>query len=135
MKLCRNPLFTYAKIAKSFQNMYRQRNPGGRYTITIASAMSALLLINIWSLILLVSLLDHGWLASRPRIGPVGFAAMCVALFTVEIILVDRVFTKVDRDESFAARVAPAPPHIAMWYLGISIALLGVTTILRRALS
>jgi hypothetical protein len=131
----RNPLVTYAKIAKSFQNMYRQRDPAGRYTITIASAMSALLLINIWSLVLLVSLLDHGWLASRRKIGPVEFAAMCAALFTVEIILVDRVFTKVDRDERFASRVAPASPRIATWYLGISIALLGVTTILRRGLS
>ena len=130
-----NPLVTYAKIAKSFQNMYRQRDPDGRYTITIASAMSALLLINIWTLVLLVSLVDRGYLTSRRRIDPVEFAALCVGLFTVEIILVDRVFTKVDRDERFASRVAPASPRISMWYLGISIVLLGITTILRRVLS
>jgi hypothetical protein len=130
-----NPLVTYAKIAKSFQNMYRQRDPDGRYTITIASAMSALLLINIWSLVLLVSLVDHGCLAGRRRIGPVEFAALCAGLFTVEIILVDHIFTKVDTDERFASRVASASPRIAMWYLGISIVLLGVTTILRRGLS
>lgn len=130
-----NPLVTYAKIAKSFQTMYRQRDPDGRYTITIAAAMSALLLINIWTLVLAVSLIDHGWLTSRRRIGPVEFAALCVGLITLEIILVDRVFTKVDEDERFASRVAPAPPRISMWYLGISIVLLGIATILRRALS
>jgi hypothetical protein len=130
-----NLLITYAKIAKSFQTMYQRRHPDGRYTITIASAMAALLLTNIWSLILLVSIVDHGWLSSRRKIGPVEFAAFCAGLFILQIIVVDRVFTKVDRDKRFASRVVPAPPRISMWYLGISVVLLGVSTVLMLGLS
>jgi hypothetical protein len=125
------PLVAYAKIAKSFQNMYRQRAPDRRHVFAIASAMSALLIINIWCLVLLVSLVDHGWLASRPRIGPVEYAASCAGLFTVEMILVDRVFTKIDSDKRFASQVAPARPSISMWYLGISAVLLITLTILK----
>jgi len=130
-----NPLITYAKIAKSFQTIYRQRAPDSRYTIAIACALCALLLINIWSLILLVSLVDHGWLSSRRRIGPVEYSVVCAGLFIAEMIVVDRVFTKIDTDEGFASRILPAPPRISLWYLGLSAVLLGVSTILKLGLS
>jgi len=95
--------------------------------------MSALLLLNIWSLFLLVSLVDHGGLASRPRIGPVEYASFCVLLVVAESIFVDRVFAKIDRDIAFAARVGPAPPRISMWYLASTVILLGVVTVVRLA--
>jgi hypothetical protein len=123
----------YAKIAKSFQNLYRRQDSKRRYTITVAYAMSALLLLNIWSLFLLVSLVDHGGLASRPRIGPVEYASFCVLLVVAESIFVDRVFAKIDRDIAFAARVGPAPPRISMWYLASTVILLGVVTVVRLA--
>lgn len=128
-----NPVVAYAKIAKSFQNLYRRRNLHSRYTITIAYAMSALLLVNIWSLFLLVSLVDRGTLASRPRIGPVEYASFCLLLVVAESIFVDRVFATIDRDIAFAARVGPAPPRISMWYLASSLILLAVATIVRAA--
>jgi hypothetical protein len=124
-------MVAYAKIARSFQNLYRRRDSNRRYTITIAYAMSALLLVNIWSLFLLVSLVDHGRLASRPRIGPIEYASFCVLLVVAESIFVDRIFAKIDRDIAFAARVGPAPPRISMWYLASSVILLAVVTIAR----
>lgn len=124
-----NPVVAYAKIAKSFQNLYRRRDSKRRYTITVAYAMSALLLLNIWSLFLLVSLVDHGGLASRSRIGPVEYASFCVLLVVAESIFVDRVFAKIDRDFAFAARVGPAPPRISMWYLASTVILLAVATV------
>src|SRR5271155_5562337 len=105
-----NPVVAYAKIATSFQNLYRRRDSKSRYTITIAFAMSALLLVNIWSLLLLASLVDHGKVASQPRIGLVEYATLCALLVVAEFILVDRVFSKIDRDKAFAARVAAASP-------------------------
>ena len=126
-----NAVVAYAKIAKSFQNLYRRRGLKRRYTITIAYAMSALLLVNIWSVFLLVSLVDHGGLVSRLRIGPVEYASFCVVLVVAESIFVNRVFAQIDRDIAFAARVGPAPPRISMWYLASSVILLGVATIVR----
>lgn len=126
-----NPVVAYAKIAKSFQNLYQRGGSGGRYTLVIAVAMSALLLVNLWCLVLLVSLVDHGRLAGRPWLGPVRYASLCALLVVVELILVDRVFTKFDIDEAFAARVGPAPPRISLWYLASSVILLAVATIVR----
>lgn len=126
-----NPLVKYAKIVISFQNLYRQRDPNSRYTIVIASAMTALLMINIWALILLASFVDHGWLASRRRIEPVEFTGLCVGLFVMQMVLIDFVFTKVEGDKQFASRVAHASPRVSMWYAGISVALLIVSTVLR----
>jgi hypothetical protein len=126
-----NAVVAYAKIAKSFQNLYRRRGSKRRYTITIAYAMSALLLVNIWSLFLLVSLVDHGRLASRPRIDPVEYASFCALLVVAVSIFVDRVFAKIDGDIAFAARVGPAPPRISMWYLASSVILLAVVTMVR----
>jgi hypothetical protein len=124
-----NPRIAYAKIAKSFQTLYRQREPESRFTIAVACAMSGLLVINNWCLILLF--VDHGSLSSRRRISPVEFVALCAGLFIVEIILVNRVFIRIEKDERFASRVVPAPPRISMWYLGISIVLLVGSTILK----
>src|SRR5580700_10974235 len=117
------PLVRYAKIVISFQNLYRQREPSSRHTVAIASAMSGLLVANIWAFALLASLVDHGWLASRRRIAPIEFAGLLVGLFVVQMTLVNLVFTKVNGDKQFASRVVPASPRISIWYVGISIAL------------
>jgi hypothetical protein len=116
-------------IAKSFQNIYRRADPGGRYVVTIACAMSALLIANIWSVVLLISL--DGWSASHQRIGPTDFGLLCAGLVLAEIIFVDRAFSKIDRDEAFAARVASASPRISLWYVASSVALLGLLTIVK----
>jgi hypothetical protein len=65
----------------------------------------------------------------------VEFAALCAGLFIVELILVDRVFTKVDRDKEFASRVVPVSPRISMWYGWGSVVLLVASTILNLGLS
>jgi len=81
--------------------------------------------------LLLVSLVDRGRLASRPSIGPVEYASLCALLVVAEFILVDWVFSKIDRDKAFAARVAAASPHISKWYIASSVILLGVVTLVR----
>jgi hypothetical protein len=130
------PFVAYAKLPMSFRNLYQSRRDGlGKSLVAIACAMTGLLIVNIWSLILLVSLVDHGWLASRRRLGPLEFAALCAGLFIVELILVDRVFTKVDRDKEFASRVVPVSPRISMWYGWGSVVLLVASTILNLGLS
>ena len=40
-------------------------------------------------------------------------------------------FSKIDRDKAFAARVAAASPHISKWYIASSVILLGVVTLVR----
>jgi hypothetical protein len=131
-----NLLVAYAKLQMSFRNLYQKRHDGlGKSVLAIACAMTGLLIVNIWSLILLVSLVDHGWLASRRRLGPVEFAALCAGLFMAELILVDRIFAKIDRDKRFAFRVVPTSPRISIWYGGISVVLLVVATILNLGLS
>jgi cytochrome bd-type quinol oxidase subunit 2 len=128
-----DPLVVYAKIIKSLQNMYRRADPNGRYVVTIACAMSGLLIANIWSLVLVVSL--DGWFSNRRRIGPAEFALLCAGLVIAEVILVDRVFSKIDRDKEFAARVASAPPRISLWYIAGSAALLGALSVVKLAMS
>jgi hypothetical protein len=126
-----NLFVAYAKLPMSFRNLYQSRHDGpGKSVVAIACGMTGFLIVNIWSLILLVSLVEHGWLASRRKLGPVEFAALCAGLFIVELILVDRVFTKVDRDKGFASRVVQASPRISMWYGWSSVVLLVVSTIL-----
>ena len=128
-----SPLVAHARIAKSLQNIYRRADPNGRYVVTIACAMSALLITNMWSVVLLVSL--DGWSASRQRIGPAEFALSCLGLVMAEIILVDRAFSKIDRDEAFAARVASASPRISLWYVASSVALLGALAIVKSVVN
>lgn len=119
----------------SFQNMYRQRDPKGRYSIATAIAMPTMLFVNIWSCVLLASLVDRGWLANRRRIGTVEFAALSVGLFVVEMILVNLIFAKVDEDKGFALYVGSASPRISMWYGGISVVILLACSALKIGLS
>lgn len=131
-----NPFIAHAKLLMSFRNLYQRRHEGlGKSVLAVACAMTGLLIVNIWTLILLVSLVDHGWLASRRRLGPVEFAALCAGLLIVELILVDRIFTKVDRDRGFASRVESTSSRISVWYGWISVVLLVVLTILSLGLS
>ena len=131
-----NPFVAYAKLMMSFRNLYQIRRDGlGKSVVAIASAMTGLLIVNVWTLVLLVSLVDHGWLASRRRLGPVEFAALCACLLIVELIIVNRVFTKVERDKGFGLCVASTSPRISVWYGWVSVVLLVVSTILNLGLS
>ena len=130
-----NPIVAYAKLLMSFRNLYQSRRDGmGKSVVAIACAMTGLLVVNIWTVILLVSLVDHGWLANRRRLGPVEFAALCACLFMVEFILANRVFTMADRDREFASRVASASPLISVRYGWVSGVLLVLATILNLGL-
>ena len=127
-----NLLVAYAKLPMSFRNLYQRRHDGGgKSLVAIASALTGLLIVNIWSLLLLVSLIDHGWSASRRRPGHWEFGALCAGVFVVEMILVDRIFARVHRDKGFADRVISSSQRISKWYAGISIGLFAVATIVK----
>lgn len=125
-----NPLVAYAKIPMSFWNLYRRRRPQANYTVAIACAMSGILVVNVWSFVLLVSLIDQGWLAERRRIGPGEFAVLLMGVLLAELVFVNFVQNKVARDVRFAMKVKASPPSITIWYAIASVALLAVSTIL-----
>lgn len=125
-----NPLVTYAKIVMSFMNLYRRRRSQGNHAVAITFAMSGILVVNVWSLLLLVSLVDRGWLAERSRLSAGEFAGLLLGILVVELTLVNFVQNKAARDAGFAARVGTPPPNISIWYAGISAALLAVSTLL-----
>lgn len=129
-----NPVVAYAKIAKSFQNMYRERDPSRNTVLAIACAMFGILAVNVWTLILLVSQLDHGWLGNRRRITGVEFAFFGFCAFVAEYILVYRVFDRLKTDKAFASLVAPATPNVAKWYAAASAVLLLLLTAIKLVL-
>jgi hypothetical protein len=125
-----SPIVAYAKIAMSFWNLYRQRRPQANYTAAIAFAMSGIFVINVWSIILCVSLLDHGWLASRREISRIEFAMLLVGVLIAEFLFVDFIKKKATRDKTFFAEVGAASPSISIRYALISVALLVASTVL-----
>jgi hypothetical protein len=124
-----SPVVAYAKIAMSFLNLYRRHRPKDSYTAAIAFAMSGLFIINMWTLLLCVSLVDHGWLASRRRISRIEFAMLFLGIVFAEFLAVDLINRKLSRDKIFFAKVGAAPPSISIWYALISVALLAVSTV------
>jgi len=125
-----NLLVAYAKIPMSFLNLYRQRRPRSIYTVAIGCVMFAILVINVWSLILFVSLFDRGWLVDGPRIGPSEFAGLCLGILLTEIVFVAFVQHKTARDANFADRVRNARPTISICYTVVSVALLAASALL-----
>lgn len=126
-----NPLSMYAKIPMAFMNLYRlHHRDQASYTLAIAIAMSGILLVNIWSILLLVLLLNPAWLSTRPKIGPVEFTGLLLAVLIVEIHFVDSVQKRATRDVAFGARVRDEPPSTAIWYASISVFVLAMSTIL-----
>jgi hypothetical protein len=125
-----SPVVAYAKIAMSFWNLYRQRRPQANYTAAIACAMSGIFVINIWSCILCISLVDHGWLASRREISRIEFAMLLLGVLIAELLFVDFVKKKVTRDKRFFAEVGAASPSISIRYALVSVALLVASTVL-----
>jgi hypothetical protein len=97
--------------------------------------MSGILIVNLWSLVLLASLVGHGWLAQRRSIGPLEFAVLLLGILLAELVFVSFVLSKAARDRHFANRVGSAQPKIAIWYAGISAATLAVLTILFVAMN
>jgi hypothetical protein len=131
-----NPIVVYAKISMSFLNLYRRRRgSGGRYTVAIAFAMSGILIVNVWSIVLIVSMIDRGWLAERRRIGPAEFSALLSGLLLAEWLFVNFVQAKATSDLRFAERVNAANPSIAIGYAVGSAALLVATTIVHIVFS
>jgi hypothetical protein len=114
----------------SFWNLYRRRRAQASYTVAIACAMSGILMVNVWSFVLFVSLIDHGWLAERRRISPGEFSALLLGVLLAELIFVNFVQNKVAQDVRFAIKVKASPPSISIWYAIVSVALLAVSTIL-----
>ena len=56
-----NPFAAYAKFPMSFRNLYQSRRDGlGKSLVAIASDMTGLLIVNIWSLILRLEALRSG---------------------------------------------------------------------------
>lgn len=125
-----NLLVTYAKIPMSFLNLYRRRSRQGSYTVAIAFAMSGIFVVNVWSFVLLTSLIDHGWLSERPKITSREFAVFLLGVLLAELAFVSFVQNKAARDARFAARVSGSRPSISIWYAFISAALLVASTIL-----
>jgi hypothetical protein len=123
-------LVIYAKIPMSFLNLYRRRRPQANYTLAIACAMSGILVANIWSFFLLLSFVDHGWLAARRRIAPLEFTGLLFGIFLAELVFVSYVRSKVSHDKEFASRVCTASPSISIWYAIASAVLLGSAAIL-----
>lgn len=129
-RLLMNLLVAYARIPMSFLNLYRQRRPQGTYTVAIGCIMFGILVINLWSLILVISLFDRGWLADGPRMDPTEFGGLCVGVLLTEIIFVGFVQHKTARDSTFADRVRNSRPTISICYTVVSVALLAVSAIL-----
>jgi hypothetical protein len=125
-----NLLVSYAKIPMSFFNLYRQRRPRRAYTVAIACVMSTIILINLWTVILLVSLVDRDWLTDSAEFGAVDFAEVFLGIAFIELLFVIYVQRKVARDIHFAERVRDAPPLVSICYTMVSVALLAVLAVL-----
>jgi hypothetical protein len=125
-----NPLVSYAKIPMSFLNLYRQRKLRHTFSVAIACVMSTIVVINLWTVLLLVNLLDRDLLTDGPRPDPVEFAAIFLGILIAEIAFVYIVQIKAARDVSFAERVRNAPPIVAICYTLVSIALLAGLAVL-----
>jgi hypothetical protein len=123
-----NPVVAYAKVVKSFQNLYLDRDPSRNTVVAIACAMSGIFLVNVWTIVLLVSLFDHGWLGNRREISGIEFSLLALCLFAAEYILVYRVLNRVKTDKAFASIVAPAAPNVAKTYAATSVLLLLLLT-------
>jgi hypothetical protein len=129
-----NLLRAYAKLPVAFLNLYRRGNPRGTFKVLIACAMTGLLAMNVWSVLLLVSLLDHGWLGSRRKITGLEYGILCIGGLIAEFIFVDFVQRKAAEDRDFASRVVRASPTIAIRYIftsGVVLVLLSVVTWIR----
>jgi hypothetical protein len=122
-------LVAYARIATSLRNLYGRHSPKSNTTVAVAFAMSGLFVINVWTILLCASLVDHGWLASRRRISGIELALFLFGVVFAEFIAVGLVDRKMARDRTFFARVGTAPPKIAIYYLFISVGLLGMLTV------
>lgn len=125
-----NPMLMYAKIPMSFLNLYRRRSAGGNYKFAIAFAMFGILVVNVWSLLLIISVLNHGWLVTRPRISGIEFVGLAVGALIAELVFVNAVLDKTRHDATFAKHLKTADPKISIWYAAISVVVLFVATLL-----
>jgi hypothetical protein len=130
-----NPVTTYAKIVMAFLSLYRHQRRQASYTLAVAIAMSSILVVNIWSLLLLISLIDPGWLLARRRIGLIEYCALVLIVLVAELIFVDLVQKKASGDSSFGTHLRAVRPSIAMWYASVSVAVLAIMTGLAEVLS
>jgi hypothetical protein len=125
-----NILVAYAKIPMSFFNLYRQRRPRASYSLAIACVMSTIVIINLWTLLLMVSMIDRELITEGPRVDGVELAGVLMGILLLEIGFVYFVQTKVARDAAFAERVRNAPPLVSICYTLVSIALLAALAVL-----
>lgn len=104
----------------AFLNLYRRVNPRGKFKVAVTFAMTGTLVVNVWSLLLLISLLDHGWLGSRRKITAIEYVSLCIGVLIAEFIFVDFVQKKVTADQTYASQVGTASPRIAIGYVATS---------------
>jgi len=125
-----NPFVAYAKLPMSFRNLYQsKRGRRGNFVIAIACAMTGLLLVNIWSVLLIVASVTHTSLVGRHRIEAAPYALILAFAFVIEVLFVGFVFTRADRDPTFAKQIRSTRPRVSMWYAGISVGLLLASTV------
>jgi hypothetical protein len=125
-----NPFVAYAKLPMSFRNLYQSRRSGrGNFVVAIACAMSGLLIVNIWSLLLIVVSVTHTSVVGKRYIEAGPYALILAFVFVLEILFVRFVFGRADSDPTFAKQVQSTRPTVSMWYAGISVGLLAASTV------
>jgi hypothetical protein len=109
-----NPFVAYSKLPMSFRNMY-QRGGGGRgnFMVAIACAMTGLLVLNIWSVLLVVVIVTHTSLVGKHYIEAGPYALLLVVVFAFEILSINSVFRRADSDPTFAHQVRSTSPMVS----------------------
>jgi hypothetical protein len=125
-----NPFVAYAKLPMSFRKLYQSRGGGrGNFLVAVACAMTGLLIVNIWSVLLIVVSVTHTSLVGKHHIEAGPYALLLAFVFGLEILFVRFVFRRADSDPTFAEQVRSTRPMVSMWYAGISAGLLAASTV------
>ena len=127
---CMNPFVAYAKVVMSFRNLYlRGRESTDGYHVAIACAMTGILVINIWSVLLVIVIAARASFVGTHYIDADTYALFLALVFVLELGFVHFVQRRVVNDPTFAKQVAATSPKVSMWYAGISVGLLAASTV------
>jgi hypothetical protein len=124
-----NPFVLYSRLPMSFRNLYQSMRGGrGNFVVAIACAMSGLLIVNIWSILLIVVSVTHTSLVGKRNIEAGSYALFLAIVFILEVLFVRFVFRRADSDPTFGNQVRLTSPTVSKWYAGISAGLLAGST-------
>jgi hypothetical protein len=124
-----NLLVAYAKLPMSFRKLYQSRGGGrGNFVVAVACAMTGFLIVNIWSVLLIVVSVTHTSLVGKHYIEAGPYALVLAFVFALEILFVRFVFRRAESDPTFA-ELRSTRPMISIWYAGISVGLLAASTV------